>query len=242
MKVLHYVNVPLLSIIQETSETKSFVFEKPENFTYKAGQYIRLILYDKKGKRESRYFTLSSSPLDNQLKITVKIKNSPFRKLLYALKEGALLEFYGPMGMFYIDKHSTGKYIFIAGGVGIAPFMSMFSYAYQKPVRMRATLFSMFPTPDDALFVEDLTYIAHQDDHLKVHFIATKQHGDFKGYKGYHSTMFGRLDIATMTEYVPNLGECSFWICGSNDFIESYKTMLLEAGANIEQIRTELFV
>ena len=112
---------------------RTFYFEPERPVQYTAGQFVEITLPlehpDERGKR--REFTLSSSPTEEFLSITTRYsieKPSSFKKALFKLKDGAELTMTEPMGDFVLPKLIQTPLVFVAGGMGITPFRSMFKW------------------------------------------------------------------------------------------------------------------
>ncbi|MGH7142232.1 MAG: ferredoxin--NADP reductase [Candidatus Saccharimonadales bacterium] len=116
----------------EAGNITSFWFRPEKRITYTAGQFIELTLKhnnpDDRG--EKRWFTLSSSPGDDLVSITTKLSKpgSSFKLALQNLQPGTELRMVEPMGDFVLPKNLTQPLIFIAGGIGLTPFHSMFEW------------------------------------------------------------------------------------------------------------------
>lgn len=125
----------------EAGNIRTFFFrpERPVQFT--AGQFAEWRLphkpADKRGQK--RWFTISSSPIDELVTITTKhaaAHGSSFKKTLFGLQPGAELQMSEPMGDFVLPKLIQTPLLFVAGGIGITPFHSILSWlADTKEVR-----------------------------------------------------------------------------------------------------------
>jgi ferredoxin-NADP reductase len=119
---------------QEAANIKTFWFRPERPIVYTAGQYIELTLNhrnpDARGKK--RWFTLSCAPGHEQVSITTKYagddKSSSFKKALFRLKPGTGLTMSEPMGDFVLPKDPSIALIFVAGGIGLTPFHSIFEW------------------------------------------------------------------------------------------------------------------
>lgn len=109
---------------KNSSNIFTFYFEKPFNFI--AGQFIELTLPTLKNYNK-RWFTISSSPNEKYLSITTVIqpKSTAFKQALLALKKNDNVDVSMPMGDFVLPKKSNIPLSFIAGGIGITPFLSI---------------------------------------------------------------------------------------------------------------------
>ena len=118
---------------ERASNITSFFFKPEQPVQYTSGQYTRLTLdhphADDRGIR--RWFTLSSSPTEDLLFITTKFAEkdgSTFKKALQKLQPGHEVDIASPMGDFVLPKLIQTPLIFVAGGIGITPFRSMFRW------------------------------------------------------------------------------------------------------------------
>src|SRR6185437_2088866 len=157
--------VKFLSKEEKAKDTYSFFFEKPADFEFIAGQYNRwtLPITATDGRGSSRFFTISSSPLEKEkISITTKIIQSDFKKALLQLNENDEIKIFGPMGNFILDETNTKPRILIAGGIGLTPFHSMITYAATKKLTIPLTLLVSFSTTEEIVFFEELKTIGEQ--------------------------------------------------------------------------------
>src|SRR5262249_2691715 len=107
--------------------TMAFHFEKPEGFTFKAGQALELLLPDPAGGANDigHAFSIVTAPFEDDLVIATGMRDSAYKKALKALQPGAQVRLDGPFGSLTIHNKRTRAAVFIAGGIGITPFMSM---------------------------------------------------------------------------------------------------------------------
>ncbi len=129
-----------------TEHISTYSFVKPTSYYYIAGQFIELKLPHQADDRgEKRWFTLSSAPHDEYLSITTKhsLPSSSFKKTLHDLKSGDLVGISEPMGDFVLPRDTTKPLLFVAGGIGITPFLSILSeVAHQGKTRDITLIYS----------------------------------------------------------------------------------------------------
>lgn len=123
----------------------SFYFEKPDDFHYVAGQFIEVTLdHDNPDDRGiKRWFTLSSSPHEDQLAITTKFSvqnGSSFKTALGKLQPGQSFLISDAMGDFVLPKDPARPLLMVAGGIGITPVRSMLSWLTSQKQNRDITL------------------------------------------------------------------------------------------------------
>src|SRR3989337_1440468 len=90
-------------IIKRTYNVKSFRFDRPKDFSYKAGQYL-FITVKAEGKELQKPLSISSSPTETDfLEFTKKLSGHEFSNALDALKKGDLIKVNGPFGDFTFE-------------------------------------------------------------------------------------------------------------------------------------------
>lgn len=232
-----------MNLLQKKIETdwiKSFVFKKPKNFSFLPGQFIYLTLPklkypDKRGP--TRAFTISSSPTEENLMITTKIRpESGFKKTLDEIKIGESINAKGPMGDFTLHKKSNKKHIFLAGGIGITPFRSIIKYHQDKKIKNKIHLVLSAKTIKDIPFKKDL-------DNWQKKMIAqvsiTLTEETSKNWSG----MTGRLDNRKIEKLVSksDIKNSIFWICGPPAFVSTMEKILSDLKIKEENIISEKF-
>jgi len=122
------MKLKLIKRIKEASDCYSFIFEKPANFHFKAGQFLIYTIQNKThdDRGEERYFTISSAPFENELRLTTRFsrETSSFKKDLVSLKLHEEIEVKGPEGHFAFDSNFQ-NHLFVSGGIGVTPYRSV---------------------------------------------------------------------------------------------------------------------
>ena len=155
---------------------------------FRAGQYIGLTV-DINGVRTSRPFSLASSP--NQLsyyELGIRRKDngfvSPF--LIENLKVGDILEASEPLGNLFYNPLFHGKdLVFIAGGSGITPFLSMLRDISEKKLPINVWLIFGCLTEKDILFRTELNDIQKRRSNINISYILSEPDSDWKGECGF---------------------------------------------------------
>jgi ferredoxin-NADP reductase len=155
----------VFDIIDETPSAKTFRLVPAEGPLppFQAGQYIS-VCCDIGGVRTGRPYSLSSPPnRRGHYDITVKAVEDGFVSsfLLSEVRRGDVLETSGPAGLFHYNPilHDR-EWVFLAGGSGVTPFMSMIREAVECGLDNRIWLFHGDREAGEAIFREELERIA----------------------------------------------------------------------------------
>jgi ferredoxin-NADP reductase len=105
------------------SDIATFRFERPSNFDFTPGQWLRLALPTVEGE-VTETFSVSSAPSDRFLEITTRLSGSAFKNSLAALEPQATVKVTGPGGRLSLPE-GLESVAFLVGGVGITPVRSM---------------------------------------------------------------------------------------------------------------------
>lgn len=110
---------------KESEDVYTFLFEKGNDLSWKAGQHGLFTITHKKIKNAIRPFTLASSSAEDVIKVTTKVGNAPsdYKKALLEMERGMKIKMSGPVGSFYLKDYTPT--LLIAGGIGITPFRAM---------------------------------------------------------------------------------------------------------------------
>src|SRR5690606_32160863 len=121
---------------EEVAEgTMAFYFEKPEGFSFITGQFIELTLIDPKetdGEGNTRAFSIISRPDEDYLAIATRLRDTAFKRQLKELAPGEEIQLEGPFGNFILHENIDRPAIFLVGGIGITPFMSIIKDALNR--------------------------------------------------------------------------------------------------------------
>ncbi len=211
--------------------------ERP--IAFQPGQYAA-ISYEKRGKPSTaRCFSIVSSPTDQHtLQFSMRVRGR-FTTALSNLQKGDIVDVTGPFGGFVFDTATDKKAVFMAGGIGITPFMSMLRYLSTLKADNDVTLLYSCASQDDIPFGKELLSMQTAHPNLKVIFVIGK--GPIDKLPAEHVTTgyitAELLDKVTAREYK----EHSFFICGPPVFMKPMAGLLIKQGANKTDILTEAF-
>ncbi len=205
---------------------------------FEAGQYINVFV-TVDGTRTSRPYSLSSSPRQRAYyEITVARTRNGFVSdyFLDHVKVGDIVEANGPAGVFrYQPVFHSKKSLFLAGGSGITPFLSMTREILQAGLDRDIVMLYGCRNAEVALYHEELTHMAEEHPNFKYYLVVSDE--DVKGWEGET----GFLNIDLIRRLVPDFEERTSYICGPQIMNDFCVKELKEAGVPIKKIRREMF-
>jgi ferredoxin-NADP reductase len=220
-------------LIDENARCKSIVLELPDWPSHRAGQHVDVRLTAEDGYQAQRSYSIASAPEDGTLMLTVERladgEVSPY--LTDELRTGDELELRGPIGGYFVwEEASEHPRLMVAGGSGVVPFRAMLRHhraaGSGAPVRLLYSSRSL----------EDVIYRAELLGRDEVHLALTREWPpDWDGHRG-------RIDRELLGELTWPAGQHPLsYVCGPTGFVESVAEILVAAGHDPGQIRTERF-
>ena len=230
----------LLGQTEVAEGTMAFQFEKPNGFVFKAGQYIDLTISGSQhgcSNGLTHTFSIASSPFDEELVVTTRMRNTVFKQALSASPIGSGARIEGPMGSFGLHNNTARPAVFLAGGIGIAPFLSMLSYATAEKLRHPILLFYANRYLQDAAFIDTLWKLERANPRFRFVPTLTRMtngNGTWKGRTGHISSemLFTQLGAVRGSIY---------YIAGPPTMVAATRRTLGDVGVDEDDIRTEEF-
>lgn len=233
------VELVLSEIIGRTDEAKTFRFVSKNGYLppFEAGQYIN-IFAEIDGVRTSRPYSLSSSPRQRAYyDITIaRIKRGFVSDyFLDKAKVGDSFEASAPAGEFHYNPVFHGKdLVFLAGGSGITPFMSMTKEVLNVGLDRNIHLIYGARTEKSAIFLEELRDLSDRHDNFKFTLIVSEPTEDYKGETGF-------ITGECIKKQIKNLDSATFYICGPQVMYDFCKSELSKLGVENKRIHQEMF-
>lgn len=140
-----------------------YTFNKPSGFDFRAGDYVELAVEypaDPIGGR--RWLTISSSPHEEDLQFITKLPAkapSDYKQALHNYAPGQSATISPAIGTFHLPRNKDDKLLWVAGGVGITPFLSQMKWLEQSKQQRDISLLYV-AKPNEHLFVEELKKVA----------------------------------------------------------------------------------
>lgn len=195
-----------------------------EAMRFEPGQFVFVSFSGTGVKREVHPFSLSSPPSERELSVSAKSLGD-FTGNLMHLKPGTLAYVEGPYGAFSYLSFTNRDQVWVAGGIGITPFLSMARTLYKLDFRI--DLYYCVSVSEEALYLDELTVIASENPKFRLIPVYTK-------------TM-GRLSADTIEKTSGTLADMEFFVCGPPPMMMSLKRQLRAKKVPREQIHSEEF-
>ncbi|QDV98006.1 glycine-betaine demethylase subunit GbcB [Pseudomonas sp. ATCC 43928] len=232
--------VRCVKVIQETWDVRTFCFmaDQPIMFFFKPGQFVTLEL-EIEGQQIMRSYTISSSP-SVPYSFSVTIKRVPVGKvsnwLHDTLHEGYELAVHGPVGLFNAIDFPNPKVLYLSGGVGITPVMSMARWFFDTNGNVDMAFIHSARSPKDIIYHRELEHMAARIENFSLHLICEK-HGFGEPWAGYR----GYLNHKMLELMVPDFLEREVFCCGPTPYMNAVKRLLENAGFNMKRYHEESF-
>ena len=228
------------AVRQETPDVKTFVLtpQTPGRFTYQPGQFMTYA-FEIGGETIHRCYTISSAPTrPNAISLTVKrVPNGPVSNWLHDnLRPGVTVKALGPMGSFTCFAHPATRYLFLSGGSGITPMMSM-ARTYHDLAEPKDIVFvHSARTVTDIIFREELELMARLNPSFKFAPICEAAN-PLAPYSG----LMGRLSLDQLKVIAPDFLSREIFVCGPAPYMAAVRTMLSAAGFDMAHHHEESF-
>ncbi len=205
--------------------------------TYLPGQFHFLILHRKTHPEEEHPFTISSHPkTDQYISSTIKISGD-FTNTIHLTEPGQQVTIRGPFGRFsYLLYPKEKDLVFIAGGIGITPFMSMLRHMRAVKTDRKILLVYANKTFRDIIFQEELERM-EEEQIFNFQVVHILEHPE-EGWQGETGFVTGKSIKSYCDE---DFHRKSFWICGPPAMQISIIKQLSQFGISGRQIHAEKF-
>jgi ferredoxin-NADP reductase len=225
----------VLQVRRETEDSATLVIKPGWGFTfdYQPGQYIGIgLLVD--GRWRWRSYSLTSSPHSDgsgrsrTITITVKAMPEGFLSthLVGGVKPGTIVRLAAPKGNFVLPDPAPASLLFLTGGSGITPVMSMLRTLTRRDQVGDIVHIHSAPTESDVMFATELAELARDHDTYQLTVRTTRTEG--------------RLDLRQLDDVIPDWRQRQTWACGPDGMLSEAEKVWQAAGIG-EQLHLERF-
>ena len=215
------------SIKPETPHVKSFFIKLPMWMPHLPGQHYDVRLTAPDGYRAQRSYSIASSPLDaGGIELTIdRLEDGEVSPYFHdVVVEGDEVEVRGPFTSYFVWRGEK-PVLLIGGGSGVVPLMAMLRHRRRTMPDLPMRLVYSVRLADDVIYADELGEDA----------LLTFTREPPEGWSGHR----GHIDAQLIAEAEIDGGLA--FVCGSNGFVETGSELLLDAGFDPQQIRTERF-
>lgn len=213
-----------LSIENPFEDYYVITLKPTEDLSWRPGEHGIFTLPGKSIRGQKfRAFSVASIPAEGVMIIATRTRSpiSDFKKELIRLQKGEEVGVRGPFGWFTV-KDETSPLVFIAGGVGIAPFRALMKQVEGKsrPVEI------LYSSSDAYLFEEEIAQMVEKGDPFKLH--KTKGRDETAQKLEAIATRYGK--------------DAYYYVSGSQSFIKSVKVQIKKHAIPKKRILNDPFI
>lgn len=203
-----------------TIEFKSL--ERP--YKYDPGQFLHIAIdeeYDGIGQwPESRCFSMQSDPAEEVIRITYAVKGFFTQEMEKLLKVGREVWLKLPFGELFTQPHNKTNTVFIAGGTGVTPYLSLFTHeSFREYVNPK--IYLGYKNEDYYIYQKELAAIKNNNAQITI----------------FYENKDGVIDIVKIHEQ--NGNDSNYFISGPPVMIKIFKNKLIELGVPRENVLTD---
>lgn len=196
-------------------------------YKYHPGQFLHIAIdEDYNGTSQwpnSRCFSMQSSPDEETIKITYSVKGQFTKLMEQHLKIGSEVWLKLPYGELFTQPHIKANTVFIAGGTGITPFLSLFTHQSFNEY-INPSIYLGFRSKEYNIYQDELNRLNNSSKFVKIFYEDTDDVIDIH-------TIFN--DTSTNSDY---------FISGPPAMIKSFKNILINKGISSTHILTDDWV
>jgi ferredoxin-NADP reductase len=227
------LTLPIREVLSSTPRARVVRIDlNGHDFDYAPGQAVRVATHGYEGRRP---YSIAAAPGDArrdrclELLVRVEADGTPGPHL--TLDAGHLVDVEGPLGTFTLPPHpEEQRFVFIAGGTGIAPLRAMLRHALTLPHRNIGLLYSA-RTPDEFAYERELRALATGGEIELRQTVTRATDTDWNGSRG-------RIGRAALEELVRDPATLCF-VCGPPALVAEMATLLEDLGIARPRIRIE---
>lgn len=237
----------LVSRTEIAEGTMAFRFERPRDWCFKAGQFVDITLLnppETDAEGNVRGFSIASAPHEDTIAVATRMRSSACKRVLRTMPMQTEVQIEGPFGDLALHNHANKPAILLAGGIGITPFHSIVLRAAHDRLPHRIVLFHSNNTPEDAPFLQELRELEKQNSNYKYIPTMTAMEGSKQKWNGETGLLSAQMLSKYLKAAKPSdraIADAIYYIAGPPGMVADVRKMLVDWGADEDNIRTEEF-
>ncbi|MBD9668451.1 2Fe-2S iron-sulfur cluster binding domain-containing protein [Variovorax sp. VRV01] len=218
----------VVAVRQVASETVLLEVSIPEGIQFEPGQYVRI---HPEGSDFHRSYSMANVPGSNRLEFFIRlVPDGAFSNWLTGAKAGDKVELSVPHGTFFLRDEDRPR-LFVAGGTGVAPFLSMLRSMGKKARAQPTILLIGARTPGHLFALEELEALRQALPHVEVK-LAVEQDANPDCHQGYATDLIVALGLDPTTRV---------YLCGPPPMVEAGRKAAEAAGLPRQDVLCERF-
>jgi ferredoxin-NADP reductase len=237
------IRVKLKSKILIAEQALLFTVNRPTDFQFRAGQFVEIKIPQIKETIPPHYFSIVSSEKSNELVFLARMRDSKFKNVLGSLSINDELEISEASGNWVLDRSPSKKIVFLVGGVGIAPVMSIFNSIVENEVtdpELKISLLYSNKTVSSASFYNEL-FDNWNSGRFSSFFAFTQELVDRERVYSKRIDKEVIEDIVQKSFKTKVNEGIAYYVCGTPEFALSMRGFLVELGVEVKFIKFDLF-
>ena len=218
-------------VIPETEDAATLVIRPGWGWHYehRPGQYVGIGV-QVGGRFQWRSYSVSSPPKRRRRTISITVRAMPEGKLsahlVNGLEPGTIVRLATPEGDFVLPDPPPAEMLFLVGGSGVTPVMSMLRTLDRRGTLPDVVMHYSSTTPDRMIFRDELSRLAEKHPGFTFH----ERHTDVDGI----------LDLADLDQFCPDWKQRQTWACGPGPMLDAIAEHFDKADLG-EQLHVERF-
>jgi len=196
---------------------------KGQKLSHQPGQFLFVRFPGDRVLDESHPFTISSAPGEPDIRLSIKASGDFTRHLYHHLSEGAEAVVEGAYGLFQYQQGGP-KQIWIAGGIGITPFLSFIRHGN---IDREVDFYYTVRAREEALFLDEIEN-------------APKRNPAFRAFARF-SIEQGSLTVEEIAQNAGDLRERDIYLCGPLGMVQAFAEKFKAQGVPAKKIHHEEF-
>lgn len=228
--MIEYKKYQLIEKTKEKDNVYTLIFTPIEGEVpyFRAGQFFMIKIDELEAKPNFRPYSSLMPYTKDRLFFGIK-KHGVFSSALIKIKENGFVKIAGPYGQFLFDE-TFSESVFIAGGIGITPFVCILKELEQKKYNKKIYLFYSNKTKEDICYKKLLDEV-QQKGFVKIIYTLTQE--DLEGFEK------GRINFEMIKKYIKDFQKAKYYICGGKEFCQELSKMLENNSIKKENIILE---
>lgn len=230
---------PLVDRQEIAEDTMEFTFDTSgSDFDFKPGQHADYTLIDPPqtdAEGDIRTFSFANAPGENKIQFATRMRDTAFKNSLKTIPLGTKVKVKGPMGRMTLHQDETKPVVFLVGGIGITPFISMLRFLATTASYRPVILIYSNKNEQAAAYYSELHELEAKLPAFE--FVPTFTDEQPEGWQGET----GRIEAAMVKKYVSNTNDAVFYTAGPPAMVSAIIKLTESLDVPDIQIRSEDF-